>query len=997
MTVIERYVKSSTKPTITVTDVDLSFNETYQWIFSGLNVNIWQCNVNPISIVVQSERLPNHTEHVVENPEIVIQNSSFGSLDLNPGTKAQITDCYIDAQFKPRLTLITANNSDVLFQDCHFGNFINENGSTVLYGHDNSHIAIENSVFIQHSSSKGVLFLHNNSSMGISSSSISQNVASSPGYSSITLQDEIHAVVHNTVFRNNSALVGGAVIAQDECRVTLTNCTVSSNKAITGKTSHIFKNSNIRRATRTLDQNTIRLYTPISPTLFNQTSLGDKRRKVIAPRLLVKSSILKKISVQKEDGLLEPGPGQGGAIYVAIQSQLLVTNCTFEDNSAQSWGGAIITVFNVTLRVQETTFVGNKAQRGGGAILAALNATLHVEETRFVGKKILGQGGAIDIQHQAHLRITNCVFDDNISQKIGGAISAADNVTLDIKETNFTRNRVAEQGGAIVIQQQSYLRMTNCVFDDNISEWQGGAIIAVMNATLDIQETNFTRNRAALQGGAIDVEQQSYLRMTNCMLEDNTSQQDGGAIAATFNATLEIQETNFTRNRAAEQGGAIVIEQSYLRMTNCVFDNNITPGNGGAINAGLNATLDIQETNFTRNSAEQGGAIDGLEQSYLQMTNCAFDDNISGRIGGAIDAGYNATLDIQETNFARNRAAIQGGAIHVFEQVHLRITDCTFKDNHAAENGGAIVGGLQVVLEINGSYFSKNSANKGGAINVQEQVNLCLTNCRLERNFAGDIGGAILIWANAILRIREINFTGNSARDGGALNVGTLTDCHVVQSVFNLNAVKRSGGAVYMESKASLQVENTNFTNNNASDGGAIHIQENSKLQTNMSNFWKNLAKRAGGAIVLKGYSSAVIESCHFLSNYAVDGGAVHVNNPEHVIVHSTSFLRNVASHTGGAISISSGTDVIINDIICVDNQGLNGGGCLFIDSVTLTLNNSDISENCANEFGAGVSTSHSRIQVSTRLTNGTRYFTSTVNITNMAAFFTRCCPFSVQ
>ena len=43
-------------------------------------------------------------------------------------------------------------------------------------------------------------------------------------------------------------------------------------------------------------------------------------------------------------------------------------------------------------------------------------------------------------------------------------------------------------------------------------------------------------------------------------------------------------------------------------MTNCVFDNNITPGNGGAINAGLNATLDIQETNFTRNSAEQGGS-----------------------------------------------------------------------------------------------------------------------------------------------------------------------------------------------------------------------------------------------------------------------------------------------------------------------------------------------------------------------------------------------------
>ena len=231
---------------------------------------------------------------------MVIHNSSFGSLDLNSGTKAQIIDCYIDTQFKPRPTLITANNSDVSIQNCHFGNFINEDGSTVLYGQYYSHIIIENSVFIQHNSSKGVLFLHNKSSVNISGSSISQNVVSSPGYSSITLQDGIHAGVHDTVFRNNSALVGGAMIAQDECRVTLKNCNFSSNKAIIRKTPHNLKNSKVRRTARTLDQNTMGLYTPISPTLFNQKSLGDKKRKVTVPHLLVKSSILKKISVQKE-------------------------------------------------------------------------------------------------------------------------------------------------------------------------------------------------------------------------------------------------------------------------------------------------------------------------------------------------------------------------------------------------------------------------------------------------------------------------------------------------------------------------------------------------------------------------------------------------------------------------------------------------------------------------------------------------------------------------
>ena len=183
--------------------------------------------MDPIGIVVQTESQSNQTEHLVENPEIVIHNSSFGSLDLNAGSKAQITDCYIDAQFKSRPTLITANNSDVSIQNCHFGNFINENGSTVLYGHYYSHVIIEKSGFIQHNSSKGVLFLHNNCYMFINNSTHSHNMASSPGYSAILLLVGVHAVMINTVFTNNSAVSGGALIAIFQCKIALTNCTFS--------------------------------------------------------------------------------------------------------------------------------------------------------------------------------------------------------------------------------------------------------------------------------------------------------------------------------------------------------------------------------------------------------------------------------------------------------------------------------------------------------------------------------------------------------------------------------------------------------------------------------------------------------------------------------------------------------------------------------------------------------------------------------------------------
>ena len=131
---IEKYFKSPARPTISVADLTLSFIETYQWIFSGLNVNISRCCLDSIRITIKSDSQSNDMEHLVENPKITIFNSSFGILRSNPQTEAQITNCYIDAQFKPRPTLIIANKADVSIQNCHFGNFINENGSTVLCG-----------------------------------------------------------------------------------------------------------------------------------------------------------------------------------------------------------------------------------------------------------------------------------------------------------------------------------------------------------------------------------------------------------------------------------------------------------------------------------------------------------------------------------------------------------------------------------------------------------------------------------------------------------------------------------------------------------------------------------------------------------------------------------------------------------------------------------------------------------------------------------------------
>ena len=774
----------------------------FKWIFSGLNVNVYQCHLDSISIIMKLDDQPNQTKQMVENPQVMIHNSSFRSLDLNPGTKAQIIQCYINANYIPSPTLITANNANVSIQNCLVRDFINKNGSTILFRQNNS-VTIENSVFIQHNSSKGVIFLYNNSSMSISSSLFLHNVATFLGYSSISLMAQIRAAVYDTVFRNNSALAGGAVHAQNKCHVTLTNCTFSSNKAITGKTLNIPNSPKVQMTAPAIGKDNMETFTPTDHKLFNRTSLHGKKDIIAHPAsLLAKRFILKDKSAQPKGGI-------GGAVFVAIESHLLVINCTAKDNSAQ---------------------------------------------------------------------------------ETAGAIGAGHNVTLDIQETNFSSNR-AVQGGAIYLDTVSSLYMKSCAFKDNYAEESAGVIAASIDAVLEINRSHFLNNSAFF----------------------------GGVILATSNVTLNLQETTFVANKAFSDSGVIFLKY----------------------------------------------------EGHLQITSCIFEENISGQVGGAIFGGYNVTVDIKNTYFTGNSAA-QGGAIDLKNQSYLQTTNCIFEHNHA-DLGGALFMGFDSVCEINGSYIHNNTASQGGAINMQHEANVFITKSKMEGNFAGDMGGAILVAFNATLLLLETKFRFNSASDEvGALAV-YQSECDVVWCIFHNNSAKAVGGAVYISATSSVTIENTNFINNNGSDGGAIYIEANSTVQAYRCRFLKNFAKQAGGAIELRYYSAAVIECCHLLSNQAIHGGAVNLNNPKIVFLLETSFLRNEASNRSGAVAINDGTNVTINNITCIGNQSPRGG-CLQIQSVTLILHNSNITDNFGLQYASGIAAYDSKLQVSRSILRSTLF-----------------------
>ncbi len=189
---------------------------------------------------------------------------------------------------------------------------------------------------------------------------------------------------------------------------------------------------------------------------------------------------------------------EGGAIC-GVESDLSLTGCTFEKNTALA-GGAIHQTAG-TLTLVECTFETNAANRGGAAAFAA-------EATSMTG----------------------CVFVRNWSNDWGGAIENAE-TPLTLDECTFSAN-TAGVGGAIYAGRLTSTRvsagpgttLTHCLLTANRAHSMGGALYSAY-AEFTIVGCTFLGNEADVAGtlgwpnvGDQDVPYQ--LSMNNCIVWD---------------------------------------------------------------------------------------------------------------------------------------------------------------------------------------------------------------------------------------------------------------------------------------------------------------------------------------------------------------------------------------------------------------------------------------------------------------------------------------------
>ncbi|WP_409199577.1 beta strand repeat-containing protein [Methanobrevibacter sp. DSM 116169] len=374
----------------------------------------------------------------------------------------------------------------------------------------------------------------------------------------------------------------------------------------------------------------------------------------------------------------------GGAIRIYDSSyNILIDNCTFENNTALREGGAIRAVPSAgDITIKNSIFRNNTAQHGGAVMVGGGTSSANLilignnvfENNRAIGNasSTEGAGGAIDFGASTLTITGNNIFRNNTAYK-GGAIRAGHvrttSTSLIIDGTNKFYNNTAASvegtptGGAIYL-------------DYNVNSLINGNNEFINNSARSVAGTG--------NGGAITLDRSDLTINGTNLFDNNRAANNGGALYASNNAgyTLHVTGRNEFYNNFGSHGGALNVGQVTF-IDGAIFENNTASWSGG-------------------------GAIASIRDATI--TNCIFEHNLLARGGDAANKQGGGALSL--------------GAAGSNKPVYL-IENCTFKNNYAYD-GGAIgigyangnVANVITVVINNNTFINNTEYNSYGAINT---------------------------------------------------------------------------------------------------------------------------------------------------------------------------------------------------------------------------------------------------------------------------------------
>ncbi|RAP51931.1 MAG: hypothetical protein BZ138_04060 [Methanosphaera sp. rholeuAM270] len=510
----------------------------------------------------------------------------------------------------------------------------------------------------------------------------------------------------------------------------------------------------------------------------------------------------------------------GGALIVVGDSDLLVSNSSFEENGiptkyyqygadSNSAGGAIYLLTSGNTTITDSNITNNYAARGSAVYsqyydFSSYNAAPVESETGrgteiqesvsrlLINNSIINSNGYIDESTIVQEGYDSCLCSEK------GAITIDGINQISVLNSTF-ENNIGIDGGALTAENYDDLLIANSSFEGNgiLTKYrkygianEGGALYLTTSGTTTITDTNITNNYAS-SGSAINCE---YVEPQGIPVLPGEATSRGTEIQESTSSLL-INNSIINSNGYLDEG---LISSSYV--------NGIYPcSEAGAITICDIKQITVLNSTFENNIGIEAEAIFAIGYDNLLIANSTFnnnslpakyiDDMLFAEVG-ALGLVPNGNTTITTSEFTNNGAGA-GSAIYCqasAEDCNLNITDSKFDSNTG------MMGGTIFLQQINASITNSNFTNND-ATPYPEEIGA------YEDDLAGNYG-IVIFSKDTTLFINNTNFIGNGLSEN-------LTADDVEERLVG-------SGIIFCKGVNDVTIDNSNFTSNRALGSGGI-------------------------------------------------------------------------------------------------------------------------------------------------------------------------------
>ncbi|WP_407453277.1 Ig-like domain repeat protein, partial [Methanobrevibacter sp.] len=207
--------------------------------------------------------------------------------------------------------------------------------------------------------------------------------------------------------------------------------------------------------------------------------------------------------------------------------------------------------------------------------------------------------------------------------------------------------------------------------------------------------------------------------------------------------------------------------------------------------------------------------------------------------------------------------------------------------------------------------------------------------------------------------------TGNVWVQGGALYLRVDSKAVINNSVFVNCSSDKEAGAIYVQSKSNLDVnnpiliENTKFISNvakaiapNVYGGGAVQVKECNNIYFTNVSFINNTANNGGALSVYNTAEPVKFIDCVFIGNNATqNGGSIWFN--KRLYLYNITISDSYAENFGGGM-YNENAELIHNNLTFINNTALNGGG-IYWNRNNINIHDMVFLNNTALQYGGAI------------------------------------------